>query len=209
MPSNICLSNMSKQEELLKLQKEMEADNSLPLKKGATKLVFGDGSADTKILFIGEGPGFNEDRQGLPFVGAAGTLLNRGLVAIKLDRKSVFITNVVHHRPPGNRDPLPEELSAYGKYLDKIIDIISPKIIVTLGRFSMGKFLPGERISSIHGKTFNIKWHGKDMLVVPMYHPAAALRNGSVMTQFKEDFLKLPKILEENSKPQISQMNLI
>lgn len=200
---------MSKSEELQKLKSEMEKDNSLPLKKGATKLVFGDGSPDSKILFIGEGPGFNEDREGLPFVGAAGQLLNRGLNAIKLDRKSVFITNVVHHRPPNNRDPLPEELLAYGKYLDKIIEIISPKIIVTLGRFSMGKFLPGVKITSIHGKTFKLKWHGLDLIIVPMFHPAAALRSNEVMNKFREDFLKLPKILEENNKIEIKQMSLI
>lgn len=200
---------MDKKEELEKLKNEMEKDDTLPLKKGATRLVFGDGDPNTQILFIGEGPGFNEDQQGIPFVGAAGTLLNRGLTAIKLDRKSVFITNVVHHRPPGNRDPLPEELSAYSKYLDKIINIIKPKVIVTLGRFSMGKFLPGSKISSIHGKTFELKYLNNSIVVVPMYHPAAALRNGEVMRQFKEDFMKLPKILKEATKPNLTQMNLI
>lgn len=200
---------MDKKEELEKLKNEMEKDDTLPLKKGATRLVFGDGDPNTQILFIGEGPGFNEDQQGIPFVGAAGTLLNRGLTAIKLDRKSVFITNVVHHRPPGNRDPLPEELSAYSKYLDKIINIIKPKVIVTLGRFSMGKFLPGSKISSIHGKTFELKYLNNSIVVVPMYHPAAALRNGEVMRQFKEDFMKLPKILNEATKPNLTQMNLI
>lgn len=200
---------MGKRDELLELMNEMKADDSLPLKKGATKLVFGAGNPESKILFIGEGPGFNEDQQGLPFVGAAGTILNRALTSINLERKSVFITNVVHHRPPGNRDPLPEELSAYGKYLDKIIEIISPKIIVTLGRFSMGKFLPGERISSVHGKVFKIKWKGNDTVVVPMYHPAAALRNGAVMNEFKNDFLKLPEILKEANKQVTKQMNLI
>src|SRR5260221_2893300 len=115
---------MTKREELIKLMREMEKDDSLPLKKGAGKLVFGAGDVETKILFIGEGPGFHEDQQGIPFVGQAGKLLDKVLESIKLDRKKVFITNVVHHRPPSNRDPLPEELSAYGKYLDKIIEII-------------------------------------------------------------------------------------
>jgi uracil-DNA glycosylase len=200
---------MTKREELINLMHQMQKDDSLPLKKGATKLVFGSGDVETKILFIGEGPGFHEDQQGLPFVGNAGKLLDKLLESISLDRKKVFITNVVHHRPPENRDPLPEELAAYGKYLDKIIEIINPKVIVTLGRFSMGKFLPGVKISGIHGKRFDVKWHGKDIIVVPMYHPAAALRNGIVMNDLKEDFLKLPEIIKEVTKPQVSQINLI
>lgn len=208
---------MTKREELLKLKEEMENDATLPLKKGATRLVFGSGNSETKILFIGEGPGFHEDQQGIPFVGNAGSLLNKLLESVNLTRdkisvngkEAIFITNVVHHRPPENRDPLPEELSAYGKYLDKIIEIIEPKMIVTLGRFSMGKFLPGEKISGIHGKRFDIKWHSKDIVVVPMYHPAAALRNGTVMQAIKEDFLKLPKYFEEVMKPEIKQMTMI
>lgn len=200
---------MTKREELISLLREMEKDDSLPLKKGAGKLVFGSGDVKTKILLIGEGPGYHESIQGLPFVGAAGKLLDKLLESIKLTRKQIFITNVVHHRPPNNRDPLPEELSAYGKYLDKIIEIIKPKVIVTLGRFSMGKFLPGERISGIHGKKFDIKWHSIDLIVVPMYHPAAALRNGNVMNQLKEDFLQIPKYFEEVNKPEITQMNLV
>jgi uracil-DNA glycosylase family 4 len=191
---------MTKREELVKLMREMERDETLPLKKGANKLVFGSGNPEARILFIGEGPGFHEDQKGIPFVGAAGKLLDKCLESVGLNRSKdngVFITNVVHHRPPENRDPLPNELSAYGKYLDKIIEIIDPKVIVTLGRFSMGKFLPEVKISSVHGKSFKLKWHNCDFVVVPMYHPAAALRNGSVMDLFKEDFLKLPKILEE------------
>src|SRR5579859_1669855 len=112
---------MTKREELLKLMQEMQKDETLPLKKGAGKLVFGAGDVKTKILMVGEGPGYHESIQGLPFVGNAGKLLDKLLESINLDRKKVFITNVVHHRPPNNRDPLPEELSAYGKYLDKII----------------------------------------------------------------------------------------
>ncbi len=200
---------MSKKEELQKLKEKMEKDDSLPLKKGATRLVFGVGNSDTKILFIGEGPGYHEDQRGEPFVGNAGSLLNQLLSSIKLDRKDVYITNVVHHRPPNNRDPEPIEIAAYGKYLDEIIKIIDSKVIVTLGRFSMGKFLPGARISSVHGKVNNIRWKGKDIIVIPMYHPAAALRNGEVMRQSKEDFLKLPGILEEANQSKIEQGNLI
>src|SRR6266404_1191896 len=200
---------MSKRDELIKLKEEMEKDERLPLKKEATRLVFGSGNAEARILFIGEGPGFHEDQQGIPFVGNAGNLLNKLLESVNLTRdkvsangkEAIFITNVVHHRPPANRDPLPEELSAYGAYLDKMIEIINPKMIVTLGRFSMGKFLPGEKISGIHGKKFMVKWHGKDLVIVPMYHPAAALRNGNVMNQLKEDFLKIAEYFKESNKP--------
>jgi len=204
---------MSKIEDLNKLQKEMEVDNSLPLKKPDTNLVFGVGNPDTEILFIGEGPGYWENLKKEPFVGNAGKALDMVLRSIEIPRESVYITNVVHHRPPENRDPEPSEIAAYGKYLDEIIKIINPKVIVTLGRFSMGKFLPGVTITSIHGKVQRVKWGGREMVVVPMYHPAAALRNGNVMFSFKQDFLKLPEILEEvrNEKPkeEVEQMNLI
>jgi DNA polymerase len=188
---------MSKFEELHKLKEKMEKDDSLPLKKGATRLVFGVGNTEAEILLIGEGPGFNEDRLGEPFVGQAGKLLDKLLVLAGLERKKVFITNVVHHRPPENRDPLPEEISAYGKYLDKIIEIIDPKMIITLGRFSMAKFLPGVFISEVHGKTYEVKWRGKDITVIPMYHPAASLRNGNVLNMEKDDFTKLKDVISE------------
>ena len=204
---------MSKLEELQKLKEEMEKDNSLPLKKGDTNLVFGVGKPETKILFIGEGPGFHENRLKEPFVGNAGKFLDQLLTSINIPRESIYITNVVHHRPPENRDPLLEEISAYGKYLDKMIEIIEPKIILTLGRFSMAKFLPNARISSVHGKVHRVNWGDKEIVVIPMYHPAAALRNGEVMRAEKEDFLKLPQILEnikdKESKEKVEQMNLI
>lgn len=188
---------MSKYEELHKLKDEMENDDSLPLKPGTSNLVFGHGNTETKILLIGEGPGFNEDKQGLPFVGQAGKLLDKLLVLAGLERKKVFVTNVVHHRPPNNRDPLPEEISAYGKYLDGIIETIDPKLIITLGRFSMAKFLPNVFISSVHGKKYEVEWHGKQITVVPMYHPAASLRNGSILELEKNDFIKLRQFLDE------------
>ena len=179
----------------------MEKDDSLPLKKGATKLVFGTGNTNAEILCIGEGPGFNEDREGEPFVGQAGKLLDKLLPLAGLERKEVFITNIVHHRAPENRDPLPEEITSYGKYLDKIIEIINPKIIITLGRYSMAKFLPNVFISAVHGKKYDVYWRGRDITVIPMYHPAASLRNGTVMDLEKNDFLqlkeKLAKIKEE------------
>src|SRR5574340_514584 len=123
---------MSKVEDLQKLKEKMEADNTLPLKTPETNLVFGVGDPDTKILFIGEGPGYWENEKKEPFVGNAGKLLDQVLRTLEIPRESVYITNVVHHRPPENRDPLPEEISAYQPYLDEIIEIIQPKIIVTL-----------------------------------------------------------------------------
>lgn len=188
----------------------MLKDSSLPLKKGATNLVFGVGDEDSKILFIGEGPGYWEDQKAEPFVGNAGKLLDSLLQLIKLERGSVYITNVVHHRPPENRDPLPEEIEAYGLYLDKIIEIINPKIIVTLGRFSMGKFLPGVKITAVHGKKFGINWRGKEVTIVPMFHPAAALRSLEVTRLIKEDFLNLPDILAQIGQDiEVEQMKLI
>ena len=204
---------MTKAEELQKIKEKMEKDDSLPLKTSDTNLVFGVGDPGSEILFIGEGPGYWENLKEEPFVGNAGKFLDQLLTSIDIPRGSVYITNVVHHRPPENRDPFPEEISAYGKYLDEMIRIIDPKVIITLGRFSMAKFLPEARISSVHGKVHRVNWMGKEVVVVPMYHPAAALRNGEVMRAEKEDFLKLPSILKETekeeSKEQIEQMNLI
>ena len=210
---------MDKQEELDKLKKKMTSDDSLPLKKGATNLVFGVGNPETEILFIGEGPGYWEDQKAEPFVGNAGKLLDFLLLSIKVGRSDVYITNVVHHRPPENRDPSPEEIKAYGKYLDEIIGIIDPKVIVTLGRFSMGKFLPDVKISSVHGRKFVVNWSGNDKVIVPMYHPAAGLRSLEVKQQLINDFKKLPGILEEvrngsgkntvEKEKKVEQMNLI
>lgn len=183
---------MTKYKKLHNLKDEMEKDESLPLKKGAIKLVFGSGNTEAKILLIGEGPGRNEDLQELPFVGQAGKLLDKLLELASLERKKVFITNIVHHRPPENRDPLPNEIVSYGKYLDKIIDILKPKIIITLGRFSMAKFLPDVFISDVHGKEFKLK----EFAVIPMYHPAASLRNGKILELEKQDFVKLKDMLQ-------------
>lgn len=197
---------MSKYEKLHELKEKMEKDENLPLKKVATRLVFGVGNTEAKILFIGEGPGYWEDQKGEPFVGNAGKLLDKLLAIAGLERKKVFITNVVHHRPPENRDPEPMEIEAYGKYLDEMIKIIDPEVIITLGRYSMGKFLPTAKISTSHGKLERVHWKGKEIAVVPMYHPAASLRNGSILTQEKADFEKLPEMIksykEEKKKDQ-------
>lgn len=196
---------MNKKEELLKIKQDMENDKNLPLISKPKDVIPGDGNADSKIVFIGEAGGYHESIQRKPFVGNAGMLLNRLLASIDLPREGVYITNMVKTRPPENRDPLPEELEAYSRYLDRELEVIKPKIIVTLGRFSMAKFLPNARISGVHGKKFEVNWNGKNILVVPMYHPAAALRNGAVMEQIKNDFLKLPEYLreEENKEPEI------
>ncbi|HTK03223.1 MAG TPA: uracil-DNA glycosylase [Alphaproteobacteria bacterium] len=180
---------------LHKLKDKMDKDESLPLKKGATKLVFGSGNTEAKILCIGEGPGRTEDQMGLPFVGQAGKLLDKLLILAGLERKKVFITNVVHHRPPENRDPLPNEIEAYGKYLDEIIKIMKPKVIITLGRFSMAKFLPNVFISGVHGQKFDVEFQGQKLVVIPMYHPAASLRNGDILDKEQKDFVQLKEIL--------------
>jgi DNA polymerase len=188
----------------------MQKDKHLPLRKMAVNLVFGVGDPDSKVLFIGEGPGYWEDQKGEPFVGNAGKLLDSLLQSIKLDRSMVYTTNVVHHRPPENRDPYPEEIEAYAPYLDEIIAIIKPKIIVTLGRFSMGKFLGGVKITAVHGRRFSINWKGNNLMVMPMFHPAAGLRSSEVLRLTKEDFLKLPEFLNDiKEEPKSEQMKFI
>lgn len=202
---------MTKQEQLQELKIKIQEDKSLPLRDTATQLVFGDGNPDTDIYFLGEAPGFYEDQQGKPFVGQAGKLLNQLLESIGLKREGVYISNVVRFRPPENRDPEPSEIEAFRPYVDKEIEIIEPKMIVTLGRFSMGKFFPFEKISQIHGKPKEISWKGKQIIVIPMYHPAAALRRGEIMEQLKADFKVISqvvkKIKEKNSQPK--QLSLV
>ena len=188
---------MDKALELRKIKEDMENDRNLPLIAKPEDVIPGDGNADSEIVFIGEAGGYHESIQRKPFVGNAGMLLNRLLASIHLPRGSVYITNMVKTRPPENRDPLPEELEAYSRYLDRELEVIKSKVVVTLGRFSMAKFLPNARISGVHGKKFEVNWNGKNILVVPMYHPAAALRNGAVMEQIRNDFLKIPEYLKE------------
>lgn len=185
-----------KKKQLGKIAKQVKICQRCPLYRQAHKAVPGAGSAQAEIFFIGEGPGNHEDQQGLPFVGAAGKLLDAMLEEIGLKREDVFIGNMVKHRPPGNRDPLPEELVACVPWLNQQLAIIRPKLIVTLGRFSMAKFIPDSMISRIHGQARFVSFQDQKVLVVPFFHPAAALRNGTVMSQFREDFLKLPQLLE-------------
>ncbi len=156
-----------------------------------TRAVPGEGPANAEIMFIGEGPGFNEDKSGRPFVGAAGQFLNKLLAAIGLQRSDVYITNVVKCRPPNNRDPLPGEIEACRKYLDRQIELIRPKVIVTLGRYSMARWFPGESISRIHGQPRV----ADGATIVPMFHPAAALHQERYRSLIEADFKQLPAIL--------------
>lgn len=178
------------------LEQQFINDDSLPLAKGNNP-VFGEGPEDADILAIGEAPGFHENELKRPFIGRSGQLLRKLLIDVGIDpEKDIYITNVVKHRPPENRDPSPEEIDSYKPYLDEQIHLINPQIIVTLGRFSMNKFLPKAMISKIHGQAHWITINNKKTLLIPMYHPAAALRGTRVMNIFKEDFIKLKNALD-------------
>ena len=194
---------MTKEEKLKEIAEQVAKCTRCDLYKGATNSVPGDGDPEAKVLLCGEGPGFHEDQQGLPFVGASGRILDQLLQSIGLKRKGVFICNIIKHRPSGNRDPLPEEIEACRSFLDEQIQIIKPKIIVTLGRFSMNKFLPGEKISQIHGQARFVNFLGKKYIVLPMYHPAAALRNGRIMIEVKKDFKKIKLFLEDKLEEEV------
>ncbi|MCL5016438.1 MAG: uracil-DNA glycosylase [Patescibacteria group bacterium] len=185
---------MDKAEELKRLEEEMRADSNLPLSEA--NLVFGEGNPDTSVLFIGEAPGYHEDQQGRPFVGQAGKLLDKLIASVGWKREDVYITNIVKRRPPNNRDPLPEEIAAYAPYLKRQINIIDPKVIATLGRFSMNYFLPEAKISKDRGKAFILK--GK--IIFPLYHPAAALRSTSVSNELAADFAKIPIVVRDYKK---------
>lgn len=162
------------------------------------KAVPGEGPVDSQIMFIGEGPGFHENEQGRPFVGAAGKFLEELLAKIEMQREQVFIGNVVKCRPPNNRDPLPEELAACSDYLERQIQAINPKVIVTLGRYSMARFLPNAKISEVHGQSYHIKGR----LIVPMFHPAAALHQPSLKPAIERDFSRLPDLIANTSQAQ-------
>lgn len=184
----------SKQQRLAELAERVNICQNCPLYKEATQGVAGEGSAQAEIMFIGEGPGKEEDKQGRPFCGPAGKFLDTMLASIALSRETVFIANVVKHRPPNNRDPLPTEIAACWPYLEEQIKIIQPKIIAVLGRHSMARFLPDlGTISELHGRAFK-----KDnRIYIALYHPAVALYNGSMRQVLLEDFKKLQLILEK------------
>ena len=191
---------MDKKRALLELKQDLESRKDIPLIKTADDVVFGDGNPDAKIMFIGEAAGYHESVQHRPFVGQAGILLTKTLQeTLGLKREEVYISNVVKTRPPDNRDPLPEEIEAFRPYLDKEIEIIQPRIIVTLGRFSMAKFIPGVTISTVHGQPRFVDFQGVRYIVFPMYHPAAALRGTTLLNAFKADFVKLKNFLQPAS----------
>ena len=174
----------------------MSACSQCFLRSGCSRVVFGSGNPEAEIMFIGEAPGKKEDETGEPFVGAAGKFLNEMLASIKLQREDVYIANVCKCRPPENRDPLPEEIAACWPWLLEQIRIIQPKLIVTLGRHSMERFLPDQKISQIHGTLVikTVEGIGKQYFYT-LYHPAAALYNGSMREILILDFQKIPKIL--------------
>jgi len=208
---------MNADEVLQQVASEVSVCTKCILHHSRKKAVPGDGPANAEIMFVGEGPGFYENEQGRPFVGAAGKFLEELLAGIGMRREQVFITNVVKCRPPANRDPLPEELAACSDYLERQIQAINPKVIVTLGRYSMARFLPNAKISDVHGQAMQVKGR----LIVPMFHPAAALHQPSLKPSVERDFARLPELIakaaeapeapEEETpeqKPQPKQLSL-
>lgn len=190
---------MNPSELLQQVASEVSVCKQCPLHHSRKNAVPGSGPVNAEIMFIGEGPGFHENEQGLPFVGAAGRFLDELLAGIGMQRSEVFITNVVKCRPPANRDPLPEELASCDPYLERQIKAINPKVIVTLGRFSMGKFLPDVKISQVHGQPRMV--NGR--LVVPMFHPAAALHQGSLKPVVQADFAHLPELIAQAEEQEV------
>ena len=184
---------MNPEETLAQIAKEVTVCTNCALHHSRKRAVPGEGPAHAEIMFIGEGPGFHENEQGRPFVGAAGKFLDQLLEQAGVTRADVWIGNVVKCRPPENRDPLPEELSACNAYLERQIEAIKPSIIVTLGRFSMNKFFPGAKISQVHGQMQKVG----DRYVIAMFHPAAALHQAALKPAILADFAKLPDLLKQ------------
>jgi uracil-DNA glycosylase family 4 len=198
-------ATLTKQELLDELRVKIEMSGVTPeLKAQATQLVFGDGNPDADIVFIGEAPGKNEDLQGKPFVGASGKFLSEMLEGIGMKREDIYITNIVKYRPPNNRDPLPEEKKAFLPYLQSQLEIIQPKAVVTLGRHSMNCFLPDLQIGQVHGEPKSIRIGMKEqssdtlaIVILPLFHPAAALYNGSMRQTLIDDFARIPAIINK------------
>jgi DNA polymerase len=178
---------------LAEVAAETAACQRCRLYQSATKPVPGEGPPGARILFVGEAPGFQEDRQGRPFVGPAGQLLEELLAGIGLSRSDVFITNMVKHRPPGNRDPQADEIEACKPYLDRQIELVDPRVVATLGRFAMERFLPGAKISKVHGQPRRLG----ERVFVPILHPAAALHRGDWRPLLEADFRALRRVLDE------------
>ncbi len=187
---------MSVDQTLAQVAREVAVCQKCALYHSRKKAVPGEGPARCEIMFIGEGPGFYENEQGRPFVGAAGKFLDELLAQAGLKREDVWITNIVKCRPPGNRDPLPEEVAACSEYLDRQIQAVDPSIIITLGRHSMSKYMPGAKITAVHGQMRKVG----DRYVIAMFHPAAALHQASLKPAVLADFAKLPQLLEQARK---------
>jgi len=181
---------------LTELYREIENCRECELARHRTKVVPGEGPEDADLLFIGEAPGWHEDQQGRPFVGPAGAFLDQLLASIGLSREQVYIANVIKCRPPQNRDPLPAETQACRKWLDRQIEIIHPRMIITLGRYSLARYFPDENIGKIHGKARKVA----DIIYYPMYHPAAALHQGSLRRIIEADMLQIPRVLVQGER---------
>ena len=187
----------NKQAQLEQIAADIVKNNVCPdFAMKANRLVMGEGSPNADIMFIGEAPGKKEDETGLPFVGAAGKFLDAMLLEAGMDRKDVFITSIVKYQPPNNRDPLPAEKAAFLPYLLRQIDVIQPKIIAPLGRHGMEFFLPGVKIGQIHGQPQKMTLEGREITIMPLFHPAAALYNGRLRQTLIDDFMKVPALLE-------------
>lgn len=193
----------AREERLEEIATQVRACTRCELWRTRTNAVPGEGNPCAEVMFVGEGPGYHEDRQGRPFVGAAGQYLNELLSRVGLRREEVYITNVVKCRPPGNRDPLPDEIAACAPYLEEQLAIIQPRIVVTLGRYSMARWFPNEKISRIHGQARRFG----SLVVVPMYHPAAALHQPALKELVERDFEKLRSILAQVRAEQATQQS--
>lgn len=181
---------------LTELYEEIENCQDCELARYRIKVVPGEGDEDAELLFIGEAPGWHEDQQGHPFIGPAGGFLEQLLASIKLTREQVYIANVIKCRPPSNRDPLPSEIQACRKWLDRQIEIIQPRMIITLGRYSLARYFPNESISKVHGKARKVG----DIICYPMYHPAAALHQGTLRQIIEADMLQIPRVLAQSEQ---------
>lgn len=188
---------MDKAAQLNEIHRQLEADvATLPLANQSIDIIPGEGNPDAELMFIGEAPGYHESVQRRPFVGRSGQFFRQTLEEVAdISPEKVYISNIVKVRPPENRDPSPQEIAAFKSYLDQEINIIQPQIVVTLGRYSMSKFLPEVKISQVHGRLYTVKWEGQRLFVLPMFHPAAGLRHGKYKAAFVADFEKLSKIL--------------
>ncbi len=188
-----------RREQLVALYEEVSECERCPLHAGRTKAVFGAGNADAELMFVGEAPGAEEDRQGLPFVGRAGQLLNQLLEEIGMKREDAFVANVLKSRPPGNRDPQPEEIEACWPYLERQIQLIEPRVIATLGNFATKKITGNQTgITRVRGTPQVHEIAGRTLFVFPLLHPAAALRTPSLVETLREDFAKLPGLISES-----------